>query len=1137
MPTQFTGRVTLILIVLIVAVICIFPCVLSPQTIFKGGQTFQELSNLKPGIDMVGGVSLVYKIKAPEGSGPINNDTTSLSERVMEALKKRVDPDGVRNLVWRPVGNDELEIQMPLTPHAADAPKLRQAYAGALTDLQALNVQQSEVLAAVAMPAGAARDQKLDDLAMGDPNRQTLFASLASMSDQLAAARALASKPNPSAADMRQAAKVLDETGEKFDDAKTHIEDDNIDSHDLEGILDAQQANSSTSAGRLSDLNQHFAQFPGALTAIKNFEQAYLAFLPVKGTLDDAADLKNLLKGSGVLEFHIVAWDQNDPKYREMFDRMRPGGRGPSAQPGDDTYRWYEMDRPDEFAHGYPIAKWNDKGYMLLLITPESSMTKSQPWALERSYPTSDDMGQRVVGFTFDTNGGHLFGDLTTRWQPNNGKQSQLAVVLDDKLVSAPNINGPINAGSGYITGGQGGFSDADFTYLINTLNAGSLPAQLEDEPISERRVGSTLGADNLHKGLVACGFGLIVVGVFLIGYYYVAGFVAFCAVLMNLLIILGVMAAFNATFTLPSIAGIVLTVGTAVDANVLIFERLREEQHRGLPLRMALRNSYDRAFSAIIDSNMTSLITSVFLYWFGSEEVKGFGLTLIIGIIASLFTALFVTKTVFGILIEKFGVKNLSSFPLTFPKWDKLLKPNIDWMGLAWGFYTFSIIGITSGMILFGYYAHLKQMLDIDFAAGTSVEFELVKPMPIGQVRQIIGSAPTSALPSPSVVSLGTDETAYQVVTPNETASQVRQAVVNALGPLLQAQLPSRFIGVDDKTVAEAMAQKVIFPIPADLHQWPAALGKPPAQASRFPGGVVIQMSDLTPPIKPADIKSRIDGETPQVTGADKISDLLVLAPTPDDVPTRTALVLVGNPAITYSPEHEGDWREDLATPAWNLVKGSVNHEAALRGVNSFNASVAGDTRRDALIALTLSILVIMAYIWVRFGNLKYGTATVVALIHDTFFTIAALGFAHLLADSAIGGVLQLEPFRINLTVVAGVLTIMGYSMIDTIVVFDRIRENRGKYGYLSRTVINDAINQTLSRTLLTAGTTTITVAFMYFLGGSGIHGFTFVLLIGILVGTYSSIAIAAPILLVGAEKDHTVPPDAAQQQLTGVA
>jgi SecD/SecF fusion protein len=168
------------------------------------------------------------------------------------------------------------------------------------------------------------------------------------------------------------------------------------------------------------------------------------------------------------------------------------------------------------------------------------------------------------------------------------------------------------------------------------------------------------------------------------------------------------------------------------------------------------------------------------------------------------------------------------------------------------------------------------------------------------------------------------------------------------------------------------------------------------------------------------------------------------------------------------------------------------------------------------------VSIVGIMIYIWVRFGNVKYGTATVVALLHDVLFTLAAIGYSHYVINlPAVGhffqNVLLIEPFRVNLTIIAAVLTVMGYSMNDTVVVFDRIRENRGKFGVASRKVINDSINQTLSRTLLTSGCTLVTCITMYFLGGPGIHGFTYCLVLGILVGTYSSIAIAAPILLFG--------------------
>jgi SecD/SecF fusion protein len=186
---------------------------------------------------------------------------------------------------------------------------------------------------------------------------------------------------------------------------------------------------------------------------------------------------------------------------------------------------------------------------------------------------------------------------------------------------------------------------------------------------------------------------------------------------------------------------------------------------------------------------------------------------------------------------------------------------------------------------------------------------------------------------------------------------------------------------------------------------------------------------------------------------------------------------------------------------------------------------------------SLILSSLVIMIFIWFRFGNLKYGTATVLAMLHDTFLVVGAIGLSHWIVQFTPGlaKILLIEPLRVNLTIVAAVLTIMSYSMIDTIVVFDRIRENRGKFGHLSRKIVNDSINQTLSRTLLTAGTTIVTVAGMYIVGGPGIHGFTFVLLVGILVGTYSSIAIAAPMLLFGADVKREEGPAGSLAKIAG--
>jgi SecD/SecF fusion protein len=616
---------------------------------------------------------------------------------------------------------------------------------------------------------------------------------------------------------------------------------------------------------------------------------------------------------------------------------------------------------------------------------------------------------------------------------------------------------------------------------------------------------------------------------VFLIGYYYLAGVVATIAVLLNMVLIMGAMAMLpGATITLPGIAGIVLTIGMAVDSNVLIFERLREEQMRGLSLRMALRNAYDRAWYAIFDSNVTTAITAAVLYFFGSEEVKGFGLTLLIGILASLFTALFVTKTLFAILIDRFGVDKLGSLPLTYPRWDQMLKPNIDWMGKAWAFYAFSAVFLTIGLVAFGVKLKQGQMLDIEFTKGTSVQFDLKEPLGITKVREAINrynQQHPQDLPSPNVVAVGSDQLTYEVVTPSDNAPVVRQSILAAMGDSLKVQLPSKFAGVGDPLDA-AMAASVVVPVESAEQKLPGLGNFAPPELGRHVGGVAIVLRDLDPPLKPGQVEDRIQQQRLSSSGdrsatAAAALRLNVLPVPPEEAGGKPAVVVLASGSeFTYDSKDEqkkAQWLDAVAGPMWRVVKDSVNKPAGLQKVTNFDAQVANETMWDAIKALTISILLIMAYIWVRFGNLKYGTATVVALIHDGLCVLAALGIAHYVSGTFLGRALLIEPFRINLTMVAAILTVMGYSMNDTVVVFDRIRENRGKFGHVSRQIINDSINQTMSRTLLTGGTTIITIFVMYVFGGAGIHGFTFALLVGILVGTYSSIAIASPILLTG--------------------
>ena len=946
-----------------------------------------------------------------------------------------------------------------------------------------------------------------------------------------------------------------------------------------------------------------YPDYPARAQAVAAYLDAREAFNAAGAGLDSAADLKRLLAGSGVLEFHILpdvtqsfTGPPGDPTggYQAWVKRLNT--IGPQYQ-GVEDYRWFEVEDPQQFA-SRQTEVYDDRHWILGSVKLEESLDRRNlggAWRLARAFDQRGDRGESVVAFNFDAAGGREFGTLTTR---NVGRP--MAIMLDGRVISAPNINTPITGGAGTITSGNpGGFSVKEKNYLVNMLNAGALPAQLGEQPIYERAVGPQLGEDNLRRGLIACGLGLVVVAVFLMSYYYLSGVVAFVAVLMNLVVILGVMAGIGATFTLPGIAAIVLTVGSAVDANVLIFERLREEQKRGLALRQAIRNAYDRAFSAILDSNMTTLITSAALWAFGTEEVKGFGITLIIGLLASLFTSLYVTKTIFGLLIDRWGVTKLGSLPLTYPKYDQMLRPNIRWTKLALPFAGFSVVFIVIGLGLFANYARQGRVLDIEFASGTAVTFELNDPTPQEKVRDWMNEqekrAP-QALPSPAVVRVGTDNRTWEVTTANADANAVREAILTAVGPNLKAELPSRFDHLGAKLVTPlgelatrpsglVALQGGPIPLPATVDKptttpaataptagattanpsstgpstapasmptlatmppvvlpitettltssayWPG--GTVPEEARKFAGGAAIFLRNLNPPISPQAVAERFNRQRLQSSGgvndarADKVGAVAATAGRPQTEPTDNVILLLSAPGLNYEKLKAADptgliderWAQALE-PFWEQATVAVNQPPKLQQVRNVDASVAGETQEKAAIALVLSVLFIVGYIWARFGNLKYGTATVLALVHDVLFCFAALGFAYLFSGNAIGDLLQLQPFRINLTIIAAVLTIMGYSMLDTIVVFDRIREIRGKLGHVSATVINDAVNQTLSRTLLTAGTTIVSVAIMYFIGGEGIHGFTFVLFVGILAGTYSSIAIASPILLVGGAK-----------------
>jgi SecD/SecF fusion protein len=1087
------NRLGLIVAVLFLALSVVFPSV--PPSLFWFFNVNQEISfkpSLKPGLDMSGGASLLYQIKPPEGDAAPGN----LAREMASALRQRVDPQGVRNLVWRPQGNDRLEIQMPLTGDQSVARAARQRFSQAQAAVEALSASRGQVERAVEQLAGDAREARLAELAAGSPKRTALFKTI------LESFLRMQSATDP----VERARARLD-----YNRALDQVPSLNLETPVLESA--ASVIDPDRRAERLTRLRVD-PEFTRLNAAIDEYVSAFDDFAKVRDTVGDVAELKRLLRGSGVLSFHILANDADMDTVREMREGLARQGPSYRSREGAEV-RWFRIDRKsdvrdDEKAN--PVyAEYEGDWYALVWVSRANSLMNvgDRPkWALESAGTTQDPSSGLVVTFQFDPVGGKLFSELTGR-----NVQRPLTAVLDGRVLSIATIQTVIGS-RGQISGGAGGFTPVEAEYLTRTLNAGSLPAQLEDEPMVERVIGPQLGADNLRRGLLACVVGMGVVAVFLIGYYYLSGVVAMVAVVLNLLLILAGMVIFEATFTLPGVAGIILTIGMAVDANVLIFERLREEQRRGLSIRIALRNAYERAFSAILDSNVTTGITALILYLIGTEDVKGFGLTLMLGLFASLFTALFVTRTIFMILIEYAGIEKLGSIPMTFPKWDRMMNPGIDWIAKAPIFLGTSALIILAGCGIFAWKFSQGRMLDIEFAGGTVVELTLRDSTPIDEVRSLVNArseAQPEVLPAPNVQSIGDDDRTYEIITVNSNASQVRQSLSEVFTGMLDVPPVVRFTG-SDRAFAQADGSLVLPIGPETTQLADFTVNQLPGIRENV-GGVAIVIRDPQPFLRPTDVRSRIEQQR-LTEGEAAIARRIAI----DELPDGSGyIVYMTDPVIAYDPADEGEWRTGLAQPAWDKVVAALTTPAEFNRVNQIGAQVAGETTTDAVVALIASLFVIVIYIWLRFGDLKFGSAAIIALLHDVLIVLGAVGLAHVLSETALGEALMLEAFRINLNMVSAILTVIGFSINDTVVIFDRIRENRQKIGHVDRQVINDSLNQTLSRTLLTGGTTIVTLTVMYFVGGSGIHSFTFVMLIGMITGTYSSVAIASPFLLLG--------------------
>ena len=579
-----------------------------------------------------------------------------------------------------------------------------------------------------------------------------------------------------------------------------------------------------------------------------------------------------------------------------------------------------------------------------------------------------DQSARPSISMQMNSNGAKEWRKLTSQ---NIGRR--VAIVLDDFVYSAPFVQNEIPNGNSQITGN---FTLEEAQDLANILKAGTLPAPTTI--VEDVVIGPTLGKVAQSQGIRSIVSGLIIVLVFMIFYYSGGGIVANLALFFNIFFILGILAQLSASLTLPGIAGIVLTIGMSIDANVLIFERIKEEIRNGANLKQAISNGYSKAYTSIIDANFTTFLVGLILYNLGQGPVKGFAVTLIIGIICSFFSAVFITRVIVEYFSRK-GDKSLLRFSFPFTQ-NFLSRVNLNFLSRRKIAYYFSSAFLGLGLISF---ILSGLTLGVDFKGGRSyvVTFDTMQ--------------------DPTAVETGLQES-FQ----NE--------------------------GVEVKTFGSDNVLKITTSYLIDNDSDDA--------------DIIVR-------------ESLIQG----------LSSITNLKFTKDDT-------MVDEKNFTISSS------------------------------SKVGATIADDIQNSSLYSGILALIAIFLYILLRFRKWQFSTGAVVALFHDTLFVLSAFSIANLFGLS----------YEIDQVFIAALLTIIGYSINDTVVVFDRVRENLGiKAGSDVIPVVNESINKTISRTLITSLTTFVVVLVLFLFGGPSLSGFSFALLIGIIVGTYSSIFVATPVFV----------------------
>ena len=803
-------------------------------------------------------------------------------------------------------------------------------------------------------------------------------------------------------------------------------------------------------------------------------------------------------------------------------------GNGTVVDRGRDVY--YSRDSRNE----RKAAESEKKKYDYFVLTRLSEKDRVQVGG-DVTITASVGQGKSLdptVSFSFNSRGAEKFYQMTMRNRPEENKVvRQLGIILDGLLISAPNLNEAIRD-QGQISGS---FKRQEVERMVMLLRSGALPATLKGEPVSENTIGATLGADTIKSGTRAVLLAFVAILIFMMVYYRFAGMVATIALLANLVLTVGFMVAVNATFTLPGLAGLVLMLGMAVDANVLIYERVREERDRGMNLITALRNGYDRALPTIIDTHLSSIFTAIVLYTVGNDQLKGFGVSLTVGLAISLFTSLVMTRLFFDFWQSKNWLRQLRMMRL-------FSRPNIDFMKIRKIMFTTTAIFTVVGLSLF--LMRGKKGLNVDFVGGTTYTGQLKEAAEIGKLRDLVSEDAQAKRLKVDRVEEVKDQSGKLKNTYSITYSDGKTAIISlANAPegstpeAKEADVKRRASRLPDHSVEQVytsgtfgasnkfrvrtterekqLVQAAIIRLFAN--DAGTLLTETTATAKKEGADWVL---DFSTPVSKSFVKTLLERQFQREIGdefaAADVFDVVERGePISGSYPTMVVKIQkdANNGIASLVKEENGVKRVLEATAA------EVAAKPQAEGLETFDGTLASETQTRALYAIIASWAAILLYLWFRFGNWTFGAAAVICLIHDLCFTLGCIALCYYVHDTTLGKMLGLQDFKIDFPAVAALLTLVGYSVNDTIVVFDRIREVRGKSAALTSQMINDSVNQTLSRTVLASFTTFLVVIVLYIFGGEGVHLFAFVMVVGVIVGTYSSIYIASPLLLIFGE------------------